>query len=141
VADGVDQDCDELERCWVDADGDGFGTTSFVTTADLTCRDPGLADNADDCDDTNPAISGAGTVWYYDNDGDGSAGDAESFRGCDPPGPDWFGTADDCDDLDATVAPTFAERCDPVDRDCDGRADDVGTPVQRSADGAGPRPV
>ena len=50
--DGVDEDCDGTELCYVDADGDGFGepTVPPILSQDLDCLDPGEVDNmADTC--------------------------------------------------------------------------------------------
>src|SRR5206468_1469762 len=43
VGDGIDEDCDTKELCYVDADGDGLrpDTTSTVVSDDLDCTDPG----------------------------------------------------------------------------------------------------
>ncbi|HMV67648.1 MAG TPA: MopE-related protein, partial [Myxococcota bacterium] len=53
AADGVDQDCDGLYACWVDADQDGYGNDDGVTTqgADAACRRSGQSMIATDCDD------------------------------------------------------------------------------------------
>jgi hypothetical protein len=60
--DGVDQNCDDLEDCYVDADNDGVRATpdATVPSPDLTCAGEGLADAnapAGDCDDNNPDVS------------------------------------------------------------------------------------
>jgi len=59
VGDGVDQSCDGVEECFVDADDDGHATTDAITalSLDTTCDAAGLADAsapADDCDDSDP---------------------------------------------------------------------------------------
>ena len=122
--DGVDQDCDGREDCYVDGDADGWtdGTTS--SSADADCADAGEA-GADagtgDCDDADATVfPGAEDTWYdgvdadcdeaddYDADGDGRASDA------------YFG--DDCDDTDATIGPDAEELPgDELDQDCDGK--------------------
>ncbi|MFO0653372.1 MAG: MopE-related protein [Polyangiales bacterium] len=43
VGDGIDQDCDGMEICFRDADGDGFRTDAAATGADADCGDPGEA--------------------------------------------------------------------------------------------------
>ena len=48
VASGVDEDCDGLESCYADTDGDGLGEDVVVTSDDWTCTAAGTADNADD---------------------------------------------------------------------------------------------
>ncbi|MEC8379769.1 MAG: MopE-related protein [Myxococcota bacterium] len=62
VGDGVDQDCDGSEICFVDEDDDHFrteDTTNVSISADLDCTDPGEGAESDpptDCDDNNPNI-------------------------------------------------------------------------------------
>ena len=91
ICDDVDNDCNEAVddedtgldpsstlTWYVDYDGDGYGRTSFTTTA---CLQPsGYTDNDLDCDDTKYSLN------LDDSDGDG-------YSTCD----------DDCDDDDATL--------------------------------------
>ena len=58
-ADGVDQNCDTQELCYVDSDMDGYGDTLTVLSLDLICDVPleNKADNALDCDDTDPLVN------------------------------------------------------------------------------------
>ena len=61
-ADGVDQNCDGTEQCYVDDDGDGYRTTELRTSSDPDCADPGEAlssaisetVNSNHCCDTDP---------------------------------------------------------------------------------------
>ena len=144
--DGVDQDCSGAESCYEDLDGDGWGVSELIESADLTCTAPGVAPREGDCDDDdatrNPAareICGGGDEdcdlrvdeaddslvadsWYLDADGDGDGDPTDAEPWCDPP-PDRVATATDCDDTDPTV--------DGLDRDgdghtsCDGDCDDL----------------
>ncbi len=62
VNDGVDQNCDGGDLCYLDADNDGFRPVmpTTVASSDLDCTDSGeatAADPASDCDDSNPAGS------------------------------------------------------------------------------------
>ncbi|MBX2802939.1 MAG: right-handed parallel beta-helix repeat-containing protein [Myxococcales bacterium] len=52
VGDGVDQDCDGTDLCYVDGDGDGVGG---VDLAPGSCTEAGLAATTGDCDDADPA--------------------------------------------------------------------------------------
>jgi len=96
IADGVDQNCDGNERCYVDADDDGYRTTQEVTSSDPDCNDSGEAlssatvesVSSNHCCDTDPmahpgqgfltpddgatgiaACIGTGRVWDYNCDG------------------------------------------------------------------------
>ena len=53
IADGVDQDCDLQELCYVDSDMDGFGDIAGATalSSSLDCSEIGFSDEATDCDD------------------------------------------------------------------------------------------
>ena len=52
VADGIDQDCDGGEACYVDEDGDGFGRPETQNIVGLDCSgESGLSATHDDCDD------------------------------------------------------------------------------------------
>lgn len=138
VADGVDQDCDGFEGCYVDGDQDGHGTPAVVASADLACdAADGESLLADDCDDEDATIHpdsveipGDGVDQtcegfddcFADADGDGFGGDepAESDDAdCTDPGE--ASTIADCDDADADANPEGTEiPGDGIDQDCDG---------------------
>lgn len=83
--------------------------------------DHDAACEADDCDDTDPAI----TVPYADADGDGYGDAAAPADTCEAEvGFVWDGS--DCDDTSAAIHPGAIEICDDAntDEDCDGLADD-----------------
>ncbi len=137
--DGVDQDCDLLEECYDDDDGDGFGdevTPTTTLTAVLDCSEANLSTTADDCDDSDPTVSPDGVELpgdvtdqdcdgfedcYEDLDGDfsGSAVIVPSAQlNCIGPGI-WFLTGD-CDDDDDAIHPGAVElTADGVDQNCD----------------------
>ncbi len=80
VCDGLDNDCNLVvdegvqSPFWGDADGDGYGDEAVETSA---CAAPsGYVPNADDCLDTDPAVSPAETEVCHDgldNDCDGTS--------------------------------------------------------------------
>ncbi len=86
VCDGVDNDCDgsidesaiNAPTWYPDGDGDGYGVSSGTSN---DCSQPsGFAASANDCDDSNAAISPAATEVCdgVDNDCDGDVDDADS---------------------------------------------------------------
>ena len=131
---------------YLDADGDGFGSTDVVgwqcnaradqenwSTNNVDCDDgnanvnPGQAEICDlqdnDCnglvDEVFPKVP-----WYPDADGDGfgASDDGESY--CMTPGEGFTQLPGDCNDKDVDINPTAPEVCDDIDNDCDGRIDD-----------------
>ena len=90
TGDEVDSDCDGGERCFVDADDDGYAASSgaTVSSVDADCQDTGeasLSDGTGDCDDavasTYPGATEAigdevdsdcdgGEICYADADND-----------------------------------------------------------------------
>ena len=122
TADGIDQDCDDADDCFVDGDVDGFGTTETLVGADLSCENPGEAGVDTDCDDadgfTHPGAAPLddATACMTDADDD-DYGDAAATGDVTP------GT--DCDDAEATTHPGATDTWyDGVDSDCAGDADD-----------------
>ncbi len=135
--DGVDQDCDDTEICYVDADGDGARVDAATTVAsdDLDCDDPGEAAASatpGDCDDRDATVLPGATELCdgLDNDCDGAVSadeadaDGDDYVACTIDSGGWdagsISGGDDCDDSDDTVVPGGTERCDGLDNDCDG---------------------
>ncbi|MEQ1564318.1 MAG: MopE-related protein [Myxococcota bacterium] len=146
--DGVDQDCDDADTCWLDADGDEVHGGGTIASADLDCLDPAEvpADGpAGDCDDSDADVfPGAPepcdgvdsncadgtddeptTTVYEDVDGDGFGDPDAPGQACGP-GDGWVADATDCDDLDDDVFPGGVQLCDGRDGDCDGSTDGDG---------------
>ena len=124
IGDEIDSNCDGLELCYVDVDGDGYRVDdTTIESDDADCSDPGEALGdvvTGDCDDADAAFNPAadesdctdptdyncdGSTGYVDGDGDGFAACAE------------------CDDGDAAVNPTGIEVCNDYDDNCDGVVD------------------
>jgi hypothetical protein len=108
--DGVDQDCDGVDReCTCaesDLDGDGFGTA-------LDCVQV-------DCDDTDADVF-PGAVEVCNSIDDNCDGSVDEGFDVDLDGHTSCGG--DCDDTDPTAFPGNPEACDGVDNDCDGILD------------------
>ncbi len=166
---GVDDDCDGLvddddpadATTWY-ADNDSDGDGDPLNTATACTPGTGYVANADDCDDTDPAISTNATElcdgvdndcdgttdgpdawdatsWYADSDGDGHGDATSSTLACDAP-TGHVASDDDCDDTDPALSPSAAEECDDIDNDCDGAIDEdfvTGQTFYRDADGDG----
>ena len=152
----TDDDCDGLvdddddsvtgrDMWYADDDGDGYGDVDDYAPG---CEQPsGYVADDTDCDDSDAAVSPAGsetcsgvdddcdglvddddpdvtgrTMWYADDDGDGY-GDVDDYApGCEQPSGYVFYSSD-CDDGDAEVHPSAVEECNGVDDDCDGAVD------------------
>jgi len=145
ISDGVDQDCDAMEECHDDGDGDTFGhATLTALSSTLSCVAAGVANNADDCNDGNAAINpgaleliadgvdqdcDAMELCHDDNDGDTYGHAAQTLLSanltCVAAGV--ANNADDCDDGDSAIHPGAFEPCDDqTDADCDGNMDEDG---------------
>jgi hypothetical protein len=145
--DGVDQNCDGSEICFVDADDDGFRTEDTVVSTAVTCSGAGEALAvlpSTDCDDTaatvNPsAVEVAGDeldqdcdgteLCFVDQDNDGfrtATTTPSADLDCTDPGEATAAAPiGDCDDTESTTLPGGTESScdDTVDEDCDGDAD------------------
>ena len=149
VADGIDQDCDGNEACYIDSDGDGYGANVIVPSPDFTCTIPPWSLTNTDCDDSNPNINPGEfdgvddgidqdcdglEVCYQDLDGDGFG--SSVFIGstdldCLDAGES--GNNFDCHDGDNNINPNASEIvADGIDQDCDG-----GDVCYQDADGDG----
>ncbi|MEN0065878.1 MAG: putative metal-binding motif-containing protein [Myxococcota bacterium] len=116
-ANGVDEDCDGLELCWIDADDDGFGARLQSFPDDFFCRRFGRANQGGDCDDNDPYVNPyAGT-----NEGpDCPDPKPEPEPKADIDG-DGFEPPLDCDDTLPSVFPGADDPLgDDVDQNCDG---------------------
>lgn len=100
--------CERVVR-YVDADGDGFGST----TTGLAC-----SDDADGSVDPSTRATS-----YADADGDGFGDSSQPYTSCDA-AEGYVPAGTDCDDTRADVNPGAVEVCDDLDDDCDGEVDE-----------------
>jgi hypothetical protein len=105
--DGIDQDCDGLDRH--DVDGDGQDLVQAGGT---------------DCDDTNGLVFPGATELYnfFDDDCDGDVD--EGFEDYDDDHDGYTELGGDCDDGRVQLRPGAVEVCDGIDQDCNGVIDD-----------------
>ncbi len=135
---GVDEDCDFVDDCFIDGDNDGYGD-GVTTGTTLNCDgELNRASNDGDCDDgdndrfpTNPEEIADGVdqdcdgeeLCYRDNDGD-DVGQANTIVSVDLDCADnnEATVAGDCNDGDNTIFPDAPEGiADGTDQDCDGQ--------------------
>jgi hypothetical protein len=124
LSDGIDQDCDGFESCFVDFDSDGFRNTDptlSILSLDLDCSDSGEGESSDppnDCDDnSSDTFPGAAAfdstvscMKDLDND---EFGDSNTFGG--------IISGSDCNDNSPNINPYSDETIDnSTDEDCDG---------------------
>ena len=140
---GVDNDCDGLELCYEDLDGDGVGSELTTGSARLDCRQNGMVSITGDCEDDNAQVH----PFASESPADGLDGDCDGLELCylDQDEDDWAGQEThlsesisctgpldgalryDCDDSEPLVNPGMTEICgDGLDNDCSKEYRDCG---------------
>jgi len=166
LCNGQDDSCDgqvdeglPVIAYYVDADGDGVGSTR--AGEDCKAPPPGHVAQSGDCDDANPSIRPGhaeacngidddcdGTAdnglpfqdFYVDADGDGFGNPASTkLNSCQAMVQGRVPNLGDCDDANPTVKPGATELCNKVDDNCDGQVDNgiAYTSYYPDADGDG----
>lgn len=110
-----------------DADNDGVPNTEdecpndpnkvFVGVCGCGAEDDADHDGTADCGDNCP-------IWYLDSDSDGYGNPQIWLTSCAGRPEGYIANPDDCDDSHWSINPTFGERCDNADSDCNGGIDD-----------------
>ncbi len=140
VANGVDEDCDGMYQWYQDSDGDGYGSTTVVQSAN-TSPGSGEANNSTDCDDSNASINPEETdivangvdedcdgmyQWYQDSDGDGYGSTTVVQSANTSPGSGEANNSTDCDDTNSAVNPGETEILNNgIDDDCNPLTEDT----------------
>ncbi|HQK97314.1 MAG TPA: MopE-related protein, partial [Bacteroidia bacterium] len=130
VCNGIDDNCDTqadegliFTTYYVDADGDGFGSTTSL----VACSNPGTGYvlNNTDCNDNDILVYTSSSL-YIDVDGDGyDAGTSVQCYGATLPSGYIASTlGSDCNDANANVHPNATEVCNGIDDDCDTQVDE-----------------
>ena len=146
IGDGVDQDCDGLEICYADGDGDGVRSSETVVSEDEDCTDAGEAwtsTRRGDCDDDDPEIAPGlddtcGDGVDSDCDGEGGPEDDEDGDGLSNALEAEYGT-DGCDDDSDGDGLTDDDEIDwhgtdPADPDTDGDGVSDGDEIDQGTD-------
>lgn len=156
ICDGLDNNCDgqvnedtaiDAVTWYLDADGDGYGSTSSTVACDPPAN-ANYVENDTDCDDVDPNIHPMALeicddqdndcdgleddldpsvvnqpFWYLDNDLDGFGDGQTLVQICEAPS-GYIADNTDCNDGDGNVHPNAQEECDGVDNNCDLLIDD-----------------
>ena len=133
IGNGIDEDCNGKETCYVDADRDGYGTFATVESFTFDCSAAdGTSNNYDDCDDTNPDVYPGATEICdgIDNNCDGQVDEGiEAPLSTEQDGV-CFGSTQICingvwyDDISHPEYEAVETLCDGLDNDCDGIVDE-----------------
>ncbi|MBF0225284.1 MAG: putative metal-binding motif-containing protein [Desulfobacterales bacterium] len=136
----IDEECSDLSKWYLDADGDGYGNlNSFIqatskpvgyVSTNTDCNDsnqnihPGMSEICsdgfdNDCNGKIDEICAENKVWFFDADHDGYGDPAYSVKNSIQP-VGYVSNNKDCNDNNANIYPGATEICgDEIDQNCD----------------------
>ena len=151
ICNAIDDDCDALIdegltflNYYVDADADGFGSSTATAVSSCSAV-AGSVTNNSDCNDANASVKPGATeicnaidddcdasvdegltvtTYYADADGDTFGNNAVSTATCGAPPAGYVMNNTDCNDANASVKPGATEICNALDDDCDASVDE-----------------
>ena len=85
AGDEIDQNCDNMESCYVDGDNDGYRLTTLTASADVDCQDNGEATAGEptgDCNDGNGAVRPNATEVCFNSTDDNCSGAQDEAAEC-----------------------------------------------------------
>jgi hypothetical protein len=143
--DNVDNDCDgrtdeDVKRTCGTSTGQcttGYEYCSSGSWGSCSGQGPSkeVCDQKDnDCD--GRVDEGAGSTYYYDEDGDGYGVSSNTVTGCLIP-IDYVSRAGDCEPTNGSIHPGATETCDRIDQDCDGNIAEGSCPGSCTCDSNG----
>ena len=119
-----DRTASVMAEWYADVDGDGYGAGDLIEGCEGDRPTTNTADNADDCDDSNPSAYPGADERYYDGVDQDCAGDDANGDGVVDDYDqdlDGYSVDEDCDDTDPTLKPddSLSEvYYDGIDNDC-----------------------
>ncbi|MDF1563582.1 MAG: MopE-related protein [Deltaproteobacteria bacterium] len=133
AADGIDQDCDGVDACYHDGDGDTYGGLVPLPDDDLDCTNsgPAVVTIGGDCLDSDDTVHPGAAELVADGVDQDCDGRERCYQDLDGDG---FGTTVEVDDTDTDCSNASAGEADNPD-DCDDQVATCTTSCTTNTDG------